>query len=349
MYSWLAIAMVIATGPNSCLSASQAKMQKLQHGERTIVAVRFTPDGKEFISASIDGTVVLWDSNTKRRLREISLDSEAATNGSKTVSQITDMDLSPDGSTIALAYSRDRIVDNRLAGKSEARIGLFDLRNGQEQRVFVGHTGLISAIDFSPDGQVLASVGGDRTARLWSVSTGQQALSINLKERGVAVAFSPDGKLIAVATQATFGNPPPPIAWLYDAQNGQLITGVPRGKVNISSLAFAPNGKVLAIASEDLSGPEIDVWDLQTRMTVKTFTDHKKDVTRIAFSSDGHLLASGELLEGRGVVIVRELSSSKTRVEKVAAGVSALDFSRNGMLLAIGTDKGGIILLSVKL
>ena len=71
MYSWLAIAMVIASVPNSCISASQAKMQKLQHGERTIVSVRFTPDGKEFISASIDGTVVVWDSHTNKRLREI--------------------------------------------------------------------------------------------------------------------------------------------------------------------------------------------------------------------------------------------------------------------------------------
>jgi WD40 repeat protein len=339
--------MVIATVPNSCISASQAKMQKLQHGERTIVSVRFTPDGKEFISASIDGTVVLWDSDSKTRLREISLDSGVGMDATRTVSQITDMDLSPDGGTIALAYSRDRIVGNRLEGKRENRIGLFDLRNGQEQRVFMGHTGLITAIDFSPDGRLLVSASGDRTAKLWDVSTGEQTLSISLKERGAAVTFSPDGKLIAVATQATFGKPPQPIAWLYDARSGQLISGIPRKRVNISSLAFAPNGKVLAIASEDLSGPEIDIWDLQTRTTVERFTDHKKDITRIAFSSDGRLLASGELLDGKGVVVVREVGGSRSRVQKMAAGVSALDFSRNGTLLAVGTDTGGIILLSV--
>jgi Holliday junction resolvase len=54
-------------------------------------------------------------------------------------------------------------------------------------------------------------------------------------------------------------------------------------------------------------------------------------------------------LDGRGVVVVREMGSPKTRVQRVAAGVSALGFSLNVKLLAVGTDKGEIILLSVGL
>jgi WD40 repeat protein len=72
----------------------------------------------------------------------------------------------------------------------------------------MGHTALIGRLAFSPNGELLLSESGDSTARLWNVDNGLEVLLIKLKERGASVAFSPDGKLLAVATQ-TFPNEQP--------------------------------------------------------------------------------------------------------------------------------------------
>jgi WD40 repeat protein len=340
--------LVVSLLPKSCMGAPQTKAQKYQHGGDIIVSVRFTPDGWRFISASFDGTVAMWDARTGKRMWQVDLDGEARAQGGSTISHIHDMDLSPDGNMIAVSYSQDHVVGDRLAGKSEHRIGLLDARNGREQRAFIGHTALIGTLDFSRDGRLLASGSADYTVRLWNVSTGQQTLSISLKERGAMVAFSPDGKLIAIATRPTFGNPPPPIVGLYDVQGGRLVRDFPRQKVNTDSLAFSPDGQLLAIASDDLSGAQTDLWELTGQKPTRTLTDHETGITTISFSPKGRLLASGELRNGRGIIVLRDLTASgQPRTHKVNAGVSAMDFSPDATRLAVGTDKGQIILISL--
>lgn len=335
--------------PNSCMGASKMETQKLQHGASILVSVRFTPDGKQVVSASFDGTVVMWDVRTGKRVWQVDLDEGAKAKESPTTSQILDMDLSPDGRTLAVAYDRDRVVGKRLVGKSDYRIGLLNAQDGRERQALLGHTALIGRLAFSTDGRLLVSASADNTARLWNVETGQQLLSITLKERGAAVAFSPDGKHIAVATQPTYSTPPQPIVGLYDVQSGKLVRDFPRRKSNVSDLAFSPDGRLLAISSENLSSAQIDLWELSAQQPTRTLTDHEKDITSIAFSPDGRLLASGELRNGRGIVVVRDLTaSSQPRIYKPDAGVSALNFSPDGTRLVVGTDKGQLVLLSLQ-
>ena len=75
----------------------------------------------------------------------------------------------------------------------------------------------------------------DRTARLWNVKTGQEVLQIKLKEKGARVAFSQDGKVIAVATQPVWGSPPQSIVGLFDTRTGQLLREFRRSKAGVSS------------------------------------------------------------------------------------------------------------------
>src|SRR5258705_4790432 len=64
--------------------------------------------------------------------------------------------------------------------------------------VNVGHSFMIKAIAFSPDGTLLASASGDETARLWEVATGREIHVLKGHGSHVsAVAFSPDGKTLA--------------------------------------------------------------------------------------------------------------------------------------------------------
>lgn len=347
MCSWLSMAMlVISVLPSSCMGASQGKKQKYQHGKDIIVSVRFMPDGRRFVSASNDGTIVMWDVEMGRQVWQVDLDAGTKTNESHTLSNVSDMDLSPDGNTLAVAYDRVRVVDNQLAGKREYRIGLLDASNGREQRAFTGHTALIGTMAFSGDGRLLASTSADRTLRLWDTETGKQLWSIGLEEAGHAVAISNDTKHIAIATQAV-NNPGEPIVAVYDAESGHLERKFQQGKRNVSRLAFAPKRPLLAVASDDLSGAQIDIWELSAKEAKRTFTDHEAGITAIAFSADGRLLASGDLRRGRGNVVVRDLTRNvPLRKHKLSSGVSSLSFSPDSSILAVGTYKGQIVLLT---
>jgi WD40 repeat protein len=158
---------------------------------------------------------------------------------------IRDLDISPDGSKVALSYQteegdpllfikdiesdevlhflevRESLVDSlafspdgkKLAGTGLGRDArIWDVETGNELQVMRGHTGWISSIEWSPDGEKVVTASHDFTIRVWDVETGDELLVLSPGE-GNAVngaVFDLDGaRIISVAE-----DPPPPNAIL---------------------------------------------------------------------------------------------------------------------------------------
>jgi WD40 repeat protein len=75
-----------------------------------------------------------------------------------------------------------------------------DLSNIEYSRYpeFLGHSGNVESVAFSPDDKYLASGSKDKTVKLWSVESQKEITTLQGHSSSVkSVAFSPDGKYLA--------------------------------------------------------------------------------------------------------------------------------------------------------
>jgi len=99
----------------------------------------------------------------------------------------------------------------------------------------------------------------------------------------LAVAFNPDGKLLATAGSDY-------TAKLWDAATGKELKTL-RGHTHIiEDIAFNPNGTMLATAGDDKT---VKIWDVESGKELQTFTGHTDIIWSVSFSGDGNLLATG--------------------------------------------------------
>ena len=152
--------------------------------------------------------------------------------------------------------------------------------------VETGHWEDVECAAFSFDGQVLATGGKDFQIKLWDIPTGQEVRTLvgHLKEVA-ALAFSPDGKLLASVGEKE-----------ERIRIWNLATGVELKSFSGPTQArilFSPDNQFLAVASAEGS---IRLWNANAGVEVKTFqTDaDSEDVTSIAFSPDSKMLVSIE-------------------------------------------------------
>ncbi len=127
------------------------------------------------------------------------------------------------------------------------------------------------------------------------------------------IAFSPDGLLIAAAE----ANAPVPRVSLFDARTGRLARWIsppdrPRGW--IQCLVFSPDGTKLAWG--EVMG-EVAVWDITHDRLAFRQKYHGQSVNDVAFSPDGHILATGG---EDGLVRLLRTEDPRETVQTLATG-----------------------------
>jgi WD40 repeat protein len=169
---------------------------------------------------------------------------------------------------------------------------------------------------------------------LWDLALRQHICTLTNQGKPRALAFSPDGKLLASSNRDASGSS---LISFWQVATRQIVSNLPQTD-DVTSLAFSPDGKCLATYQME-KVPRMRLWELPAGRLVKELpaSEPVNDAMRLpVFSPDGRVLALGEMT---GEIRLLDLATGVLRIlppPREGAAVNALAFSPDGRLLAAG-------------
>ncbi|MGI9456332.1 MAG: c-type cytochrome domain-containing protein, partial [Aeoliella sp.] len=251
---------------------------------------------------------------------------------------ITSLDISPDGSLIAVAGFHEILLHElagELSGKPVARL--------------IGMSERIASVKFSPDGTKLAATGGSPArlgeVQIWDVASRELELSLPVTHDIVyGAAWSPDGKLLA------FGCTDNTVRVVDVAASKQvLFQSAPNDWV--LDTVFSADGSHLVSVGRDATAKLIEV-------ATERFVDNITSITPGALGGGIHALSRhpqrDEILFGGadGVPKIYRMHRTTKRVigddanllwklPALPGRIFGVDYSDDGKLIAVGSSLNG--------
>jgi FOG: WD40 repeat len=151
----------------------------------------------------------------------------------------------------------------------------------QEYNQLLGHTSMVSTVQFSPKGDLIASGSQDKTVKLWKPDGSLWKTLIGHEGGIIGLAFSPRHPLLASAS----GDKTIKL-WKTDGSYLRTLNG---HKEPVLAVSFSPNQDILISASFDHT---IKLWTIDGKL-LKTIPAHGAEIRTVVFSPDGQRFASG--------------------------------------------------------
>jgi len=248
-------------------------IKKIKAHKKDINYAEFSPSGKYFISASDDGSVVLWKTSSLKKVKTFIGFLNKSDYGTKLDRESywehwarlyfdfkTSIKLSPNGKLL-------------LIGKKDSIAKVLNFETGKTIYNLKGHAGAVICFDFSPDGKTIATGSSDKTIKLWNVNDGKLLNTLKGHTNMVfSVHFNKDGtKLLSSSWD---GN-----AIIWNVKTAKEIKRF--RKINAYTSNFSKFGNYIVTGGFD---KKFSFWEIDTKEKFRDYIGHNDVVTAFDFS-----------------------------------------------------------------
>ena len=301
------------------------------------------------------------------------------------VGTVNRMRFSPDGTMLAVIYgaSDDVRVTSPTSFTRGSQVKIWDVKSGRELRSLATND-IPMHVDFTPDGRILSTAGTMGQITLWDVQSGSKLRDLTSSPLSAFTAPNMNPGKIKPGQMPTMPNMAD-IAAMMANTLGTMAAGTMGQRV--TSLAFSADGRTLATGGVeskvniDLAGMmsgkvqyprpqkgskqqqqdpgdlmkdlkveavgQIRLWEVATGREIGEIKGHGRGVSKVAFSRDGKLIASGATDNTIKIWDVTTRNDLKTLTGHTSA-IESLDFTPDGRFLASASDDGSTFLWDMK-
>lgn len=242
-----------------------AVTKTVAESEKPLKSVSFSPNGQSLAIVGDDQLLHSYDSETGAPV-------DVYTGQNAALSLVA---FTSDGNAISLAANNTGVVwDFATEWKLERTIGTPDSAEMLVDRV--------TALDFSPDGKLLASGGGEPSRsgeiKIWNLENGQLQLAFKEPHSDTVFGldFSPDGQTLASCAADRFVK-------LWNVADGKFVRSFEGHTHHVLGVTWRADGRLLASSGADAA---IKVWDARTGDQARTIAGYTKEVTAVHFVGD---------------------------------------------------------------
>jgi WD40 repeat protein len=246
----------------------------------SVYQVRFNSDGRMLATTGADYTTRLWDVSDPHHPGELPTFTSQA-------NAVYAVAFSPDDRTLVTANPDNTM---RLTDMSDV----------------VRHPVTVYTVAYSPNGHTLATGDADHTTRLLDVSDvhhpHELARLTNDNNYVLAVTFSPDGHMLATSSSGGDEYVGTTRLWnVEDPLHPEELATIPENDGYVFSVVFSPDGRTLVTgggtSDTDMSAKKAvtRLWDVSEPRhprEIAALTGHTDYVSSMAFTPDGHTLAT---------------------------------------------------------
>jgi WD40 repeat protein len=267
----------------------------LDHHQKGVNSVAFSPDGGTLVTGSDDSTARVWGASSGEVL--LKLTGHA-------------------GWVLGVSINGAGLV---ATADSEGRVAIWDTASRKLLRVFQAHRAWIRAVAFSDDGNKLVTGSDDKSVKIWEVSSGKLLRTLNGHTSWITGVLLVNNQVVTSSRDGTVqfwnavsGNNSRKLElgqWIYNlalspdgarfataAQDGVKIWNRISGRLlqtvseRISwSVAFSPNGAQLSVGNDDGT---VDIFDAKGTQKLETLTAHTSYIKALTYSPDSKKLAT---------------------------------------------------------
>ena len=280
-----------------------------------LYALAWGADSTSLVTASQDGTLILWNGMRATKLQAVHLKSAWVM-------------------TVAATQGGDAAPPTHVAcGGLDNVVSVYDVKApALPVQELVGHSGYISSVNFlDPQGRTALSSSGDGSLGLWDVGRGIRSATFG-GERGNAADVM-DAAACPVDANLFVSGACDASVRLWDIRTRACVARYTGHMSDVNAVTWFPSGCVFASGSEDAS---VRLWDIRGGgVPVHTFSEERVgvSVTDLCFSKGGGILFAAY---SDSFVLAWEVVSSQGVFHELRANgvVSALGVNPNGLALA---------------